>query len=40
MDNQERIMSNKEQRDDSNFDLSLRPKSLDEFVGQEKIKES
>ncbi|MFH1457218.1 MAG: Holliday junction branch migration DNA helicase RuvB [Patescibacteria group bacterium] len=41
MDNTEdRIISNKEQKDDSNFDLSLRPKNLDEFVGQNKIKES
>ncbi|MBU4360795.1 Holliday junction branch migration DNA helicase RuvB [Candidatus Parcubacteria bacterium] len=36
----ERIISNKEQTNDSTLDVNLRPKTLDEFVGQNKIKES
>lgn len=37
---EERIISTKEQPSDKKLDLTLRPKSLDEFVGQKKIKES
>ena len=37
---EDRIISTKEQADDANFDLSLRPRSLAEFIGQDKIKES
>lgn len=40
MNEEERVISDKEQTDDSNLDLSLRPRNLDEFVGQDKIKES
>ena len=40
MNEEERVISDKEQKDDPNLDVSLRPKSLDEFVGQDKIKES
>ena len=40
MDNQERSISPKEQFNDNKLDLTLRPKNLNEFVGQSKIKES
>ncbi len=40
MDEEERIISKEEQNEDSNLDLSLRPRNLNEFVGQDKIKES
>ena len=42
MDNnqEERIISTKETNGDKAFDLSLRPKNLDEFIGQDKIKEN
>ncbi len=36
----QRIVSSKETSEDSSFDLSLRPKKLDEFIGQEKVKEN
>jgi Holliday junction DNA helicase RuvB len=39
MDKQ-RITTPKEQEEDKKFDLTLRPKSLDEFVGQEQIKKN
>jgi len=35
-----RIVSTKYQGDDSNSELSLRPKSLKEYIGQEKVKEN
>ncbi len=38
--NKERIISTKEIADDNQFDFSLRPKRLDDYVGQEKIKEN
>ena len=38
--NNERIISSKEQSNDNNLDLTLRPRNLDEFVGQSKIKDS
>lgn len=37
---EERIIEPKEQNDDKNFDLTLRPKFLHEYIGQEKIKEN
>ena len=42
MDNnqEERITSTKETNGDKAFDLTLRPKSLGEFIGQNKIKEN
>ncbi len=42
MDNnqEERIISTKETNGDKAFDLTLRPKDLSEFIGQEKIKEN
>jgi Holliday junction DNA helicase RuvB len=39
MDKQ-RITTPKEQEEDKRFDLTLRPKNLDEFVGQEQIKKN
>lgn len=36
----ERVISAKETNSDKAFDLSLRPKKLDEYIGQEKIKEN
>lgn len=36
----ERIISPKETNNEQRFDISLRPKKLDEYVGQEKIKEN
>ncbi|HLC89418.1 MAG TPA: Holliday junction branch migration DNA helicase RuvB [Patescibacteria group bacterium] len=39
-ENSERIITPKELKNDSSFDLTLRPKNLAEFVGQEKIKEN
>lgn len=35
-----RIISTEEQNDENNFDMSLRPKTLKEYVGQERIKEN
>jgi len=40
MNEEERIISSKEQTSDEKLDVTLRPKKLDEFVGQSKIKES
>lgn len=40
MPNKDRITSNKEQSNDAKLDLTLRPKNLAEFVGQQKIKQS
>ena len=37
---QERIISSKETNGDKALDLTLRPKNLDEYVGQEKIKDN
>ncbi len=39
-DNQERLTNPQEQTEESVFDLTLRPKNLGEFVGQEKIKDN
>lgn len=36
----ERIITNKERLEDRNLDLALRPKSLSEYIGQEKIKKN
>ncbi len=38
--NQDRIISDKEQTSDKTLDTTLRPKTLDEFIGQSKIKQS
>ncbi|OGY44250.1 MAG: Holliday junction DNA helicase RuvB [Candidatus Buchananbacteria bacterium RIFCSPHIGHO2_01_FULL_39_14] len=38
--NDKRITTSKELKNDSAFDLTLRPKSLKEFIGQQKIKEN
>ncbi len=38
--NMPRIVSSKPDPEDGRLDLSLRPKSLDEFIGQDKIKEN
>lgn len=38
MDNKDRIISSEENVGDKAFDLSLRPKNLDEYVGQENVK--
>jgi holliday junction DNA helicase RuvB len=35
----ERVLSPKEHDEDASFDSSLRPKRLDEYIGQEKVKE-
>jgi Holliday junction DNA helicase RuvB len=37
---EERLVETKEQKEDQILDLTLRPKTLDEYVGQEKIKEN
>lgn len=39
-DEQERIISAKETNGDKQLDLTLRPKKIDEFVGQQKIKDN
>src|SRR3990167_6402420 len=39
-ENSERIITPKELKNDSAFDLTLRPKNLAEFIGQQKIKEN
>jgi len=39
-DKEERLTSSKSDEDERVFEASLRPKSLDEFIGQEKIKEN
>jgi len=38
--NKDRVISGKEGNNDKALDLTLRPKMLDEFVGQEKMKEN
>lgn len=38
MENEERIVSPNEQKSEDAFDFSLRPKTLGEYVGQEKVK--
>ncbi len=38
MENEDRIISPKEQKSEEAFDFSLRPKTLSEYVGQEKVK--
>jgi Holliday junction DNA helicase RuvB len=38
MDNEERLISPIEKTEDKTFDLSLRPKTLADYIGQEKIK--
>ena len=38
MEDKKRIIDPKEQGSDEQFDFSLRPKNLSEYVGQEKIK--
>jgi len=38
-ENGTRIISTKYQEDDSNADLSLRPKTMSEYIGQDKVKE-
>jgi len=38
--NPERITDPKEKSEDKNFDITLRPKTLPEFVGQQKIKDN
>ncbi len=35
-----RIIAQEEQLEDQGFDLSLRPKTLDEFIGQQKVKDN
>ncbi len=35
----ERVLSPKEHDDDASFDTSLRPRRLDDYIGQEKVKE-
>src|SRR3989339_1269031 len=35
---EERVVTSEEKEEDKNFDLTLRPKSLDEFIGQEQLK--
>lgn len=37
---EERIIDSNEKDEDKAFDLTLRPKTLDEFIGQEKIKDN
>ena len=39
-ENEERIVSSKYQSDDNSAELSLRPKTLREYIGQEKVKEN
>jgi len=39
-DERTRVVSTKYQDDDSNSELSLRPKSLKEYIGQDKVKEN
>lgn len=39
-DNEERLISAKEANGDKTLDMSLRPKVLDEFIGQNKVKEN
>ena len=39
-ENKNRLINPQETQNDQAFDLTLRPKNLDEFVGQEKIKEN
>ncbi|MEN8614091.1 Holliday junction branch migration DNA helicase RuvB [Dehalogenimonas sp. THU2] len=36
----ERIISSKPESDDSKLDVNLRPRSLDDFIGQEKLKDN
>ncbi|MBI5037488.1 MAG: Holliday junction branch migration DNA helicase RuvB [Candidatus Kerfeldbacteria bacterium] len=36
----DRIVAQEEQAEDDGFDLSLRPKTLNEFIGQEKVKDN
>lgn len=40
MNTEERIITSKETKGDSKLDLSLRPKKLEDYVGQEKTKDS
>ena len=40
MNNQKRVISTKEQDNDEKLDMTLRPSNLNEFVGQNKIKDS
>ena len=40
MNNEKRIIDPKEQGEDDSFDFSLRPKTLSEYIGQEKIKDN
>lgn len=40
MDKQERIISAKEGFNDASLDLTLRPKTLTEYIGQEKVKQN
>lgn len=39
-ENNERIVSNKEQVEDSDIEVGLRPKTMDEYVGQKKVKDN
>ncbi|MEA2088928.1 MAG: Holliday junction branch migration DNA helicase RuvB [Patescibacteria group bacterium] len=36
--NENRVMSSNEKKDDKSFDVSLRPKKLSEYIGQKKVK--
>ncbi|MDP2684685.1 MAG: Holliday junction branch migration DNA helicase RuvB [bacterium] len=36
----ERVINNEEKEEDQEFDLSLRPKRIKEFIGQDKVKEN
>ncbi len=40
MSDEDRIIAPEERGEDGQFDLTLRPKNLDEFIGQEQIKEN
>lgn len=37
---EERLVTNKQNQDDQNLDLTLRPRHLNDFIGQEKIKDN
>ncbi len=39
-DNSERVVDSKKKDEDSSLDLSLRPKRLDEYIGQDKVKQN
>ncbi len=39
-DSKERIVSTTEQNEDAQIEFSLRPKNLDEYIGQDKVKEN